>query len=81
MYMFLLQGLPADMFRHDQECPRAYVCLQQHAKGKTSADDIQAWMKGRVARHKQLSGGISFVEEVPKSASGKILYLPLDFTT
>ena len=79
--MFLLPGLPADMFRHDQECPRAYVCLQQYAKGKIRADDIQAWTNCRVARHKQLSGGISFVEEVPKSPSGKILYLPLEFTT
>lgn len=30
-------------------------------------------MKGKVARHKQLVGGISFVNEVPKLQSGKIM--------
>jgi len=29
-------------------------------------------MKERVAKHKQLVGGIMFVEEVPKLQSGKI---------
>lgn len=30
-------------------------------------------MKGKVARHKQLVGGISFINEVPKLQSGKIM--------
>lgn len=30
-------------------------------------------MKARVAKHKQLVGGIVFVDEVPKLASGKIM--------
>ncbi len=29
-------------------------------------------MKDRVAKHKWLVGGISFIDEVPKLASGKI---------
>lgn len=29
-------------------------------------------MKGKVAKHKQLVGGVAFVDEVPKLASGKI---------
>jgi 4-coumarate--CoA ligase len=29
-------------------------------------------MAGRVAKHKQLSGGVVFIDEVPKSPSGKI---------
>jgi acyl-coenzyme A synthetase/AMP-(fatty) acid ligase len=30
-------------------------------------------MKEKVAKHKQLVGGIVFVDEVPKLASGKIM--------
>ena len=29
-------------------------------------------MKDKVAKHKQLVGGVQFVDEVPKLASGKI---------
>lgn len=34
---------------------------------------IQKWMAARVAKHKRLVGGVQFVEEVPKLASGKIM--------
>ena len=57
---------------HGEEWPRAYVALKDEAKGRLTAQDIQHWMKGRVAKHKQLVGGITFVDEVPKLASGKI---------
>ena len=36
-----------------------------------SAEEIQEWMKGKVAKHKWLTGGVVF-SEVPKSAAGKI---------
>ncbi|SMQ55969.1 unnamed protein product [Zymoseptoria tritici ST99CH_3D7] len=68
------------------EVPRAYIV---HAKkgaeageketGKPTkdsekdADDIIAWTSAKVANHKRLRGGIRFVDEIPKSASGKIL--------
>ncbi|KAL8685887.1 MAG: hypothetical protein Q9218_007487 [Villophora microphyllina] len=58
---------------HGEEFPRAYIALKEHAKAQTSADDIQKWMESQVAKHKRLSGGIAFVETVPKSPSGKIL--------
>jgi 4-coumarate--CoA ligase len=57
---------------HD-EWPRAYVTLKDEYKGKTTAEDIQNWVKSRVAKHKALVGGISFIDEVPKLASGKIM--------
>jgi len=47
--------------------------LKDHAKGKLSDKDIHEWMKPKVAKHKQLVGGIMFIEEVPKLASGKIV--------
>lgn len=57
---------------HGEEWPRAYVALKDHAKGKVTSQDIQNWMKSKVAKHKQLVGGVAFVDEVPKLASGKI---------
>ncbi|KAL3469647.1 hypothetical protein BJX99DRAFT_265014 [Aspergillus californicus] len=50
------------------EYPRAYVQVRQGL----SEEDIQAYMGDRVARHKQLTGGVKFVEEVPRLASGKL---------
>lgn len=57
---------------HNEEWPRAYVAIQDHAKGKITPADIQEWIKGKVAKHKWLIGGVTFVDEVPKLASGKI---------
>ncbi|KAL8823336.1 MAG: hypothetical protein Q9191_005952 [Dirinaria sp. TL-2023a] len=71
IYLFTQER--TDISRHGEECPRAYVSLKEHSKDKTSAAEIQAWMRNRVTRHKQLSGGICFVDQVPKSPSGKIL--------
>ncbi|EMC92608.1 hypothetical protein BAUCODRAFT_77563, partial [Baudoinia panamericana UAMH 10762] len=57
---------------HGEEWPRAYVALKEHAQGKLGEKEIQQWMKSRVAKHKNLVGGVAFVDEVPKLASGKI---------
>jgi len=64
----------------ETELPRAYVA---HAKGlahfKTPAEkeafekQIVEWIASRVAKHKQLRGGVSVIDVVPKSAAGKIL--------
>jgi 4-coumarate--CoA ligase len=34
---------------------------------------IQKWIKSKVARHKQLRGGVVVIAAIPKSATGKIL--------
>jgi 4-coumarate--CoA ligase len=57
---------------HNEEWPRAYVTVQDVSKGKVKPEEIQEWMKSRVAKHKWLVGGVTFVDEVPKLASGKI---------
>ena len=57
---------------HGEEYPRAYVALKDEFKGKVSPKQIQEWMVSKVAKHKRLVGGVAFVEEVPKLASGKI---------
>lgn len=58
---------------HSEELPRAYVVLQQNAIGRATVLDIQNFVAERVAKHKRLAGGIEFVNEVPKLASGKIV--------
>jgi acyl-coenzyme A synthetase/AMP-(fatty) acid ligase len=61
---------------HGTEIPRAYV-VPKHRMTRVDAreegEKIVRWLDGRVAPHKRLRGGVRFVEEIPKSASGKIL--------
>ena len=35
--------------------------------------EIQEWVQGRVSKHKFLRGGVVIIDQVPKSAAGKIL--------
>ncbi|CZR51084.1 probable 4-coumarate-CoA ligase 2 [Phialocephala subalpina] len=61
---------------HEQatEVPRAYVVPKKGVKGdKETEKRIVDWLAKKVASHKKLRGGVSFVDEVPKSVSGKIL--------
>ncbi|KAH8697525.1 putative 4-coumarate-CoA ligase [Talaromyces proteolyticus] len=60
-------GIP---FEGDER-PRAYVVLKQ---GMTaSAEDITSFINARVSRIKRVSGGVVFLDEIPKNPSGKIL--------
>lgn len=52
------------------EVPRAYVVADQ---SKISEGQIKDFVKANAAKHKQLRGGVIFLGEIPKSASGKIL--------
>ncbi|TPX15709.1 uncharacterized protein E0L32_000043 [Thyridium curvatum] len=54
-----------------EEVPRAYVV--RAAGSRVSEQEIAQWFAGRVARYKQLRGGVKFVEAIPKNPSGKIL--------
>jgi len=51
--------------------PRAYVV--QAEQGKLSEEEVKAFVKEQVADYKQLRGGVAFIEEIPKSAIGKML--------
>lgn len=46
--------------------------MQDTSEGKVTPRDIQTWLAERVAKHKRLVGGVIFINEVPKLASGKI---------
>lgn len=56
------------------ELPRAYIVP---TKGYTGNEDlakqVSGWLDQKVAPYKRLRGGIRFVDEIPKSAAGKIL--------
>lgn len=56
------------------EVPRAYIVPAKGVEGSpATAKKISDWMSSKVASHKRLRGGIKFVDEIPKSVSGKIL--------
>lgn len=56
------------------EVPRAYIVLKAGvSRGEDKAKEIITWVATKVAPHKQLRGGVRFIDEVPKNASGKIL--------
>jgi 4-coumarate--CoA ligase len=54
----------------DTEVPRAYVVADRE---KMTEEMIKAFVKENMASHKQLRGGVFYVEAIPKSPSGKIL--------
>jgi 4-coumarate--CoA ligase len=56
------------------EVPRAYIVPVNPKKNKKQdADEIVKWLEAEVVSYKRLRGGVRFIEEIPKSASGKIL--------
>ncbi|KAK0643071.1 hypothetical protein B0T16DRAFT_429843 [Cercophora newfieldiana] len=53
------------------ELPRAYIV--RSPASKATEGDIAKWMEGKVAKYKQLKGGVVFTDVIPKNPSGKIL--------
>lgn len=57
------------------EAPKAFVVLRQDAEGRTaelSAEEVIDYVASRVAPHKKVRH-VEFIQEVPKSRTGKIL--------
>ncbi|KAL3874681.1 hypothetical protein ACJMK2_037659 [Sinanodonta woodiana] len=61
-------GMPDD---RAGELPRAYIVTKPNAK--VSAEEILKYVEENVAAYKKLRGGVEFIPEIPKTASGKIL--------
>ena len=55
----------------NDERPRAYV----HAfpNSGLTAEEVTGWVKERCTSYKWITGGVVFVNEIPKNQSGKIL--------
>ncbi|EYB89843.1 hypothetical protein Y032_0227g2821 [Ancylostoma ceylanicum] len=52
------------------EAPKAYVV---RSSNDLTEEEVKLFVKDKVSPYKQLSGGVEFVKEIPKSPSGKIL--------
>ncbi|KAJ9590143.1 hypothetical protein L9F63_016728, partial [Diploptera punctata] len=52
------------------EVPRAYIVLKD---SKLSESEVKKFVSDKVSEHKQLAGGVEFVDAIPKNPSGKIL--------
>jgi 4-coumarate--CoA ligase len=50
------------------EVPWAFIVK----KKEVSKEEIMKWVKDKTSKHKHL-GGVSFVDQIPKNPSGKIL--------
>lgn len=56
------------------ERPRAYVVRQPVAAAqKLTEKELQEFAGARLAKYKYLTGGVKFVDAIPKNPSGKIL--------
>ncbi|WAQ94548.1 LUCI-like protein [Mya arenaria] len=53
------------------ELPRAYVVRKQGREA--SEEEIRKFVDDQVAPHMKLRGGVEFIQEIPRTASGKIL--------
>ena len=53
-----------------EEIPKAFVVKQEGAE--LSEDDVMSFVASRIAPHKKVRV-VEFIDEIPKSASGKIL--------
>ncbi|XP_046561707.1 4-coumarate--CoA ligase 1-like [Haliotis rubra] len=53
------------------ELPKAFVVRKPGSR--TTEQELQDFVKGKVSGTKRLRGGVTFLQEIPKSASGKIL--------
>jgi fatty-acyl-CoA synthase len=58
------------------ETVKALVVLKQHARGSVRPSDIVDWAKGQMAAYKY-PRVIEFVESLPKSPLGKVLWREL----
>jgi acyl-CoA synthetase (AMP-forming)/AMP-acid ligase II len=61
--------------KHDEpdvELPKAFVVRKPGAAGLTE-QQVKAYCGERLAKFKQLTGGVSFVDAVPRNATGKAL--------
>lgn len=53
------------------EVPKAFAV--RRSGSHTTEQDIQEFVAKQVIKYKQLTGGVQFVEQIPKTATGKIL--------
>ena len=55
------------------ETVKAVVVLREHARGRTTAEDIIGWAREQMAAYK-VPRLVEFVDSLPKSGSGKVMW-------
>jgi acyl-coenzyme A synthetase/AMP-(fatty) acid ligase len=56
----------------EAELPRGYVVRREGEEGKKLTEgEVKKWCASRLAKYKELTGGVVFVDSIPKNASGK----------
>jgi fatty-acyl-CoA synthase len=58
------------------EAAKAMIVLREEEKGNVNTEDIVEWAKGKMAAYKY-PRSVEFIDELPKSGSGKILWREL----
>lgn len=53
------------------EVPRAFVVRSRDSVDRLTGEDVYNFTRQQLARYKALDGGVVFVEEIPRTASGK----------
>ncbi|KAE8744538.1 hypothetical protein FOCC_FOCC008864 [Frankliniella occidentalis] len=61
-------GIPNERYG---EVPVAFVVLQPGSK--VQENDIISFVEPKVAPYKRLTGGVKFIEAIPRNAGGKVL--------
>lgn len=58
----------------DEKCgevPSAFVVLQPGTQ--VSEEEVKSFVEPKVAPYKRLSGGVKFIDAIPRNAGGKVL--------
>ena len=56
----------------DTELPKAFV-VKKPGSTALSEEEIKTYCKERLAKYKELTGGVAFIDVVPRNATGKAL--------
>jgi 4-coumarate--CoA ligase len=56
--------------RNDGEYPKAFV-VRKHQD--VTARELQDFIEQRLSRHKWLTGGVAFIDVVPRTSTGKVI--------
>ena len=68
---YLLQMVTQFAYFRSGEAPLAYVVRNMNSN--ISSKDVIEFVATRAAAYKHLVGGVEFIEQIPRSAAGKIL--------
>ncbi|CAL4122556.1 unnamed protein product [Meganyctiphanes norvegica] len=63
-------GVPDEMAG---QVPRAYIVTKDQPDKEMAVRDICNYVESQVSKHKQLAGGIVFIDELPRSKTGNLL--------